>query len=42
VEEDSSPALAAVRTPLEERVATLERELDQLKQQFENLRRQFE
>jgi uncharacterized protein YceH (UPF0502 family) len=41
-EEDSSPAPAAVRTPIEERVATLERELEELKQQFENLRRQFE
>jgi uncharacterized protein YceH (UPF0502 family) len=36
------PAPAAVRTPLEERVATLERELAQLKQQFEALQRQFE
>jgi len=36
------PAPTAVRTPLEERVATLERELAQLKQQFEALQRQFE
>ncbi len=42
VEEDSSPSPAAVRTPLEERVSTLERELEHLKQQFESLRRQFE
>ena len=41
-EDDESPAPAASRTPLEERVATLERELAQLKDQFEALRRQFE
>jgi hypothetical protein len=42
VEISDDPAPATVRTPLEERVATLERELAQLKQQFETLRRQFE
>ena len=42
VDEDEIPVSAAPRTPLEERVATLERELAELKDQFETLRRQFE
>lgn len=39
-EENSAPP--APRTPLEERVGTLERELTELKQQFETFRRNFE
>ena len=42
VEVSDDPLPATLRTPLEERVATLERELAQLKQQFEALQRQFE
>jgi uncharacterized protein YceH (UPF0502 family) len=41
-EEDPAPVQSTVRTPLEERVATLERDLARLKQQFEALQRQFD
>lgn len=36
VEEDESPAPSAVRTPLEERVGALERELQRLRQQLQD------
>jgi uncharacterized protein YceH (UPF0502 family) len=42
VEVSDDPLPATLRSPLEERVATLERDLAQLKQQFEALQRQFE
>jgi uncharacterized protein YceH (UPF0502 family) len=42
VEVSDDPLPATLRSPLEERVATLERDLAELKQQFEALQRQFE
>jgi uncharacterized protein YceH (UPF0502 family) len=42
VEIDESQPVAVARTPLEERVAALEREVEQIKEQFAGFRRQFE
>lgn len=41
-EESAEPGTAGVRTPLEERVEALEREVAEMRQQLESFRRQFE
>jgi uncharacterized protein YceH (UPF0502 family) len=41
-EESAEPATAGVRTPLEERVEALEREVAEMREQLESFRRQFE
>jgi len=41
-EESAEPAATGVRTPLEERVEALEREVAEMRQQLESFRRQFE
>jgi uncharacterized protein YceH (UPF0502 family) len=38
----AEPVAHAIRSPLDDRVAVLEREVEQLKEQFERFRRQFE